>query len=616
MHHPIRTSLPRRLLAVCALLPPLLLPGREAVAQTAWVELAGGAPGLTNDGQTRSLTWLWSPGGAAISGTVDITRTGAGQHFVLAESQLDTIRAFVPGAGEYNNSPYALSLGGAAGIRQFGSEGETGRGPNDTIGGAFSTTVIDFRFDATVSAPRNTILTLFDPGAIDLGADGTSVVAGPAVYRFTAFYRGAPVDTSSWTVRVEDPYLPARPPRFWSWDAATGTYRLEQYPSASTNPDVSDYNFPDTLVFIDTQNTTFDRLVLSANGLAFDTMAIGIGSANQPQLPITLQAGWTNANPADAVALSISGSGAEAATAGSSTAPASSTPASANGLPGQPVTIRETFTRGLATHYTTGWSCRRLSDNAVFASGTGETGSFTMPNNTGVACSFTNEGRAALNLSKRLPYGRRNAGDQFSLAIAGPGAPVPVTTTGIGTGASGSVSLATATVGSPYTLTETAAGGASLGAYASGWACTNTLAGGQTPFGNGTSFSVTLVAGDNLSCSFSNSVRPAADLRVRKSVLPAGGGRPGEVLTYTLMAENLGPDPANGALLRDVPGAGLNCSTPSSVAACTGTGGAACAAPTVPVASLLGTGVAIASFPVGGQVTVTLQCTVTASGTP
>nr|WP_145549407.1 DUF11 domain-containing protein [Variovorax boronicumulans] len=602
----ICTSLARRGLFVLALL--LLAVGRPAVAQTAWVDLAGGTPGLTNDGQTRTLTWVWTPGGASISGTVDITRTGAGVHYVFAESQLATTRIYSPTYGEYDNSPYALSLGGASGITHFGSEGEAPRAVDDVPASAVSTTTIDFRFDGTVSAPRKTILSLFDPGACE--------VCGPASYRFTAFYRGVPVDTSSWTVTVVDPYLPARTPAFWSWDAPTGTYRLSQYPSASFDPDFADYNFPDTLVFIDTQNTTFDRLVLTANGEAFDTMALGIGSANRPQLPITLQSGWTNATAADAVGLAISGAGAETATAGSAVAPSGSTPASANGLPGQPVTIRETFTRGLAASYTIAWSCRRLSDNAVFASGTGDTGNFTMPTDTGVACSFSNEGRAALSLSKRVPYGRRNATDQFSLAIVGPGAPAPVITTGSGNTANGSVTVATATVGSSYTLSETAAGGATLSEYASGWACTNALAGGQTPFGDGASFSVTLVAGDNLSCSFTNSVRPAADLRVRKSVLPATGGRPGDVLTYTIVADNLGPDPANGALLRDAPGAGLNCSAPSSTASCTGMGGAACAAPAVPVASLLGSGVAIASFPVGGQVTLTLQCTVTATGTP
>ncbi len=602
----ICTSLARRGLLFLALL--LLALSRPAMAQTTWVDLAGGTAGLTNDGQTRTLTWVWTPGGASISGTVDITRTGAGVHYVFAESQLATTQIYNPSYGEYNNSPYAMSLGGASGITHFGSEGESPRAVDDVPASAVSTTIIDFRFDGTVSAPRNTILSLFDPGACE--------VCGPASYRFTAFYRGVPVDTSSWTVTVVDPYLPARTPAFWTWDAPTGTYRLSQYPSAASDPGFTDYNFPDTLVLIDTQNTTFDRLVLTADGEAFDTMALGIGSANRPQLPLTLQAGWTNATAADAVAVAISGAGAETATAGSAVAPSGSTPASANGLPGQPVTIRETFTRGLAANYDIGWSCRRLSDNAVLASGTGETGSFTMPTDTGVACSFSNAGRAALSLAKRVPYGRRNAGDQFGLAIAGPGAPAPVTTTGSGSAAGGSVAVAAATVGSSYTLTETAAGGANLSEYASGWACTNTLAGGQTPFGDGTSFSVTLVAGDNLSCSFTNSVRPAADLRVRKSVLPASGGRPGEVLTYTIVADNLGPDPANGALLRDAPGAGLNCSAPSSTASCTGTGGAACAAPTVPVASLLGTGVAIASFPVGGQVTLTLQCTVTATGTP
>lgn len=589
--------------------------GRGAAAQTRWVDLAGGAPGLTNDGQTRSLTWVWSPGGASISGTVDITRTGAGVHFVLAENQLDTTRAFVPGAGEYDNSAYAVSLGGAAGIRHFGSEGEIGRGPDDVAGGQFSTTVIDFRFDGSVSSPHNTILTLFDPGGSEPAADGLTRVYGPATYRFTAFYQGAPVDTSSWTVRVVDAYLPAITPDHWTWNAASGTYRLETYPSAFMAPDLSDYNFPDTLVFIDTGNTTFDRLVVTAEGLSFDTMAIGIGSANAPNLPLSLDAGWVNAQPADAVTLVLADAGAENPRAGTGVAPATSTPAAAFGLPGQPVTVRQTFTRGDAAYYDTTWACRRLDNNTVIASGTGGAGDFLMPNNVGVACSFTNTGRASLRLEKALPFGRRNPGDQFTLAIAGPGVPAAVTTTGAGRTATGTVAVATATVGSAYTFTETAAAGASLGDYGSSWRCTNTRPDGQTPGGSGTSFSVTPQAGDDLTCTLRNSVRPAADLQVRKTVSPAGA-RAGEVLTYTIVADNLGPDPADGAVLRDVPGKGLDCGRPSGVAVCTGAGGAACAVPSLPAATLFGTGVAITAFPVGGQVTVTLQCTVTATGLP
>ncbi|WP_320425129.1 prealbumin-like fold domain-containing protein [Roseateles agri] len=596
----------RKLLATLALLPAL-----AAAQTTSWVDLAGGAPGLTNDGQTRTLTWLWAPGGASISGRVDITRTGAGVHYVLAESQLATIRAFVPGAGEYDNSPYALSLGGASGIKQFGSEGELGRAPNDVPGGTFSTTVIDFRFDGTVSAPNHTILTLFDPGTAESSDDRSQYFDGPAVYRFTAFNKGVPVDTSSWTVNVVDPYLPAVTPANWSWDAASGTYRLEHYPSASVQSDFSDYNFPDTLVFIDTNNTTFDRVVLTVNGLAFDTMALGIGSANRPKLPITLDANWTNATAADAVGLTIAGAGAETVVAGGSTAPVASTPAGANGLPNQLVTIRETFTRGAAASYTLAWSCRRLDNNTVIASGTGDNGSFTMPADTGVGCSFANTGHAALRLQKTLPYGRRNPADQFSLSLTGPNAPPAVTTAGAGVALTGSVVLATAAVGSSYTFTEAGAAGANLPDYASSWSCSNALAGGQAPSGSGTSFNLTPAAGDDITCTFSNSVRPAADLRVRKTVTPAGA-RTGEILSFSIVADNLGPDPANGALLRDTPGPGLDCTAPATTATCTGTGGAACGAPTVPVASLLGSGVSLTSMPVGGSVTITLLCKVTA----
>jgi len=89
----------------------------------------------------------------------------------------------------------------------------------------------------------------------------------------------------------------------------------------------------------------------------------------------------------------------------------------------------------------------------------------------------------------------------------------------------------------------------------------------------------------------------------------------GNERTFTL--SNAGPNAANGAVLRDAPGAGLDCTTPSSTATCTAGGGASCPGATVPVANLTSpAGVAIPVLPAGGSMVVTMQCTVTASGLP
>lgn len=119
-------------------------------------------------------------------------------------------------------------------------------------------------------------------------------------------------------------------------------------------------------------------------------------------------------------------------------------------------------------------------------------------------------------------------------------------------------------------------------------------------------------AGANIVCTFTNTLQQA-DLQVVKTASP-NPVVSGDVVTYTLVVSNNGPSPASNVLLTDSASAGQTCTTPSTTATCTATGGASCPSPTVPVTTLLGSGVTIPSLPVGGQVSITLQCTVTASG--
>lgn len=233
-----------------------------------------------------------------------------------------------------------------------------------------------------------------------------------------------------------------------------------------------------------------------------------------------------------------------------------------------------------------------------------------------ITCIFTNTLAPVLRLQKALPNGRLAAADQFALTIAGPGGPATVTTTGGGGTATGVATLNLATAGSAYSLSEVAAGGTNLANYTSTYSCANALAGGQAPSGSGASFAVMPVVGDDLTCTFSNAAAPSADLAVVKTS-SAPSVSSGGTLSYTLTVTNNGPSAANGAVVRDMPGAGLDCTTPGPTATCSATGGAACGGATVPVASLLGaTGVTIPTLPVGGQVVLILQCRVIASGLP
>lgn len=121
-------------------------------------------------------------------------------------------------------------------------------------------------------------------------------------------------------------------------------------------------------------------------------------------------------------------------------------------------------------------------------------------------------------------------------------------------------------------------------------------------------------AGADIECTFTNTLQET-DIQVVKTASPDPVVA-GNVVAYTLVVSNNGAQPASNILLTDVAGAGQDCTAPSTTATCAASGGASCPSPTVPVSSLLGGGVTIPSLPVGGQVTVTLQCTVSATGMP
>ena len=178
------------------------------------------------------------------------------------------------------------------------------------------------------------------------------------------------------------------------------------------------------------------------------------------------------------------------------------------------------------------------------------------------------------------------------------GATLPLTAPGV-------VTAVTEAVPSNYLLT--------------GIACTGLGAGGTaTPdLSTGT---VTLDAAAtpvnaSITCSFTNTLKQT-DVQVVKSASP-NPVLSGDTVTYTIVVSNNGPLAADGAALSDSPGPGQACTT----AACSATSGATCPAggtsnEAVSVAALTGGGITLPALPVGGTVTVTMTCTVTASGSP
>lgn len=232
-------------------------------------------------------------------------------------------------------------------------------------------------------------------------------------------------------------------------------------------------------------------------------------------------------------------------------------------------------------------------------------------------CTFTNTRLPILRLQKALPSGRFVAADQFALTIAGTGGPATVTTTGAGVTATGVATLSPGALGAVYTLSEAGASGAVLTNYATTWACTNALGGGQTPSGSGTSFNITAVAGDDLTCTLTNVRNNQADLRLTKTNTPGVNAEvdqaadtvvSGTARAYTITVINNGPDGANGAIITDPAPTNLTCAT----ATCAASGGAACPVPTgaALVTALQGAGATVPTLPNGGAVVITLNCTV------
>ncbi len=221
-----------------------------------------------------------------------------------------------------------------------------------------------------------------------------------------------------------------------------------------------------------------------------------------------------------------------------------------------------------------------------------------------IICTFTNTATppASITLQKALPNGRFVDSDQFDLTISGAGG-TSATTQGSGSQVSPVISATNPVVGQSYTLSEAGNGSTNLGNYATSYACTNALSGGQMPSGDGSSFSFTLNQGDQLSCTFTNTpLDRQADLAVTKTD-NSDIYTPGSDVTYQIVVSNNGPDDVSEATLTDaLPSAISNASW-----TCSAAGGASCGA-----ASGSGAINDMPDIPVGGNVTYTFTLSVPA----
>ena len=252
------------------------------------------------------------------------------------------------------------------------------------------------------------------------------------------------------------------------------------------------------------------------------------------------------------------------------------------------------------------------------------TATITLVSGADVTCTFNNVRNPRIVIVKNTVGGDGTFSFTETSSAAGtslsPASPISLTTSG----GSATVNTTISGLGGGATTNVTITEAISTGFVLSSVDCTNLMTGTALNTGTTPSATVTLASrevvlggvatGSEVQCTFVNT-QQRSDIQVVKTASPMSVNS-GGVASYQILVSNNGPQAASNVVLSDVAGAGQNCSSPSTTATCSATGGASCPSPTVSVSSLLGAGITIPSLPVGGQVTVALQCLVTATGTP
>jgi hypothetical protein len=118
---------------------------------------------------------------------------------------------------------------------------------------------------------------------------------------------------------------------------------------------------------------------------------------------------------------------------------------------------------------------------------------------------------------KKAVDGRVSGGDSFDLSVTSPEGTTAgaASTGGSDSATTGAVTVLPRTNGAVYTLAETATAGSDtdLGAYTQSWSCSNAAASSDTslPNGSGTSKQLSPQAGDDITCTLTNSAPPIVD---------------------------------------------------------------------------------------------------------
>ena len=150
--------------------------------------------------------------------------------------------------------------------------------------------------------------------------------------------------------------------------------------------------------------------------------------------------------------------------------------------------------------------------------------------NSAASCTITNQQSAKVILAKAVA-GRVSATDQFTVSAGGGGTlQGTVSATTVGTATSAATTFYSSP-GAALALADVAAGTSVLSNYESRLTCTNALSGTAGYTANGslpnnastTSASITPVAGDAISCTYTNTPKPRVTLN--KVFSAAGGGR-------------------------------------------------------------------------------------------
>lgn len=224
-----------------------------------------------------------------------------------------------------------------------------------------------------------------------------------------------------------------------------------------------------------------------------------------------------------------------------------------------------------------------------------------------ITCTFTNTKRPAIRLSKVWRNAR--SGDSATLNVTGGAAPASFTALATAPAETLTSPETLLDLGDALTLSETLNAANSASYNAGAWSCS----GGGSLAGNILTVGAN-EAGAVITCSITNTGQ-LADLSVVKTATPVAV-RAGEITNFTIAVTNNGPDDANNAVLSDTADASLDCFDPLPIANCVGSNGAVCPSTTVAISSLMGSGITIPTFPVGGQLRLTMQCRVNATGLP